>query len=96
MSYSDIRVFLGLETKSLTSIGSQIEIGYVFRRYIRLTSTNDDFDLGDTLMLRAALNYSRVCPRTGGRVVSSAAKTHLHSGSWRVFVGLDHTLRIFG
>jgi hypothetical protein len=57
MSYSDIRVFLGLETKSLTLIGSQIEIGYVFRRYIRLTSTDDNFDLGDTLMLRAALNY---------------------------------------
>jgi hypothetical protein len=57
MSYSDIRVFLGLETKSLTVIGSQIEIGYVFNRYIRLTSTDTNFDLGDTLMVRAALNY---------------------------------------
>jgi hypothetical protein len=57
MSYSDIRVFLGLETKSLTLIGSQIEIGYVFHRYIRLTSTNDNFDVADTLMVRAALNY---------------------------------------
>ena len=57
MSYSDIRVFLGLERKTLTFIGSQIEIGYVFHRYIRLASTNDNFDLGDTLMARAALNY---------------------------------------
>jgi hypothetical protein len=57
MSYSDIRVFLGLETRSITTIGSQIEIGYVFHRYIRLTSTDNNFDLGDTVMVRAALNY---------------------------------------
>jgi hypothetical protein len=57
MSYSDIRVFLGLEKKAINAIGSQIEIGYVFHRYIRLTSTDTNFDLGDTLMVRAALNY---------------------------------------
>ena len=57
MSYSDIRVFLGLEDRTIVGLGSQIEIGYVFHRYIRLTSTDDNFDLGDTLMVRAALNY---------------------------------------
>ncbi len=57
MSYSDIRVFLGLESKSITFLGWQAEIGYVFHRYIRLTSTNDNYDVGDTLMARAALNY---------------------------------------
>jgi hypothetical protein len=57
MSYSDIRVFLGLENRTIVGIGSQIEIGYVFHRYIRLTSTDTNFDLGDTLMVRAAINY---------------------------------------
>jgi hypothetical protein len=57
MSYSDIRVFLGLENRTITGIGSQFEIGYVFHRYIRLTSTDTNFDLGETLMARAALNY---------------------------------------
>ncbi len=57
MSYSDIRVFLGVETKLIKTVGSQFEIGYVFHRYIRLTSTDTNFDLGDTLMVRAALNY---------------------------------------
>ncbi len=57
MSYSDIRVFLGLENRTIVGLGSQIELGYVFHRYIRLTSTDTNFDLGDTLMVRAALNY---------------------------------------
>jgi hypothetical protein len=57
MSYSDIRIFLGLEDRTIIGIGSQVEIGYVFHRYIRLTSTDTNFDLGDTLMVRAALNY---------------------------------------
>jgi hypothetical protein len=57
MSYSDWRLYLGLETKSITTISSHIEIGYVFHRYIRLTSTGDDMFVGDTLMARAGLNY---------------------------------------
>jgi hypothetical protein len=57
MSYSDVRIFLGLENRTIIGLGSQIEIGYVFNRYIRLTSTNDNFDVNPTLMVRAALNY---------------------------------------
>ena len=57
MSYSDIRAFLGLENRTIVGLGSQVEVGYVFHRYIRLTSTDTNFDLGDTLMVRAALNY---------------------------------------
>ena len=57
MSYSDIRVFLGLETKSLECLSSHIEVGYVFNRYIRLTSTDNDVYFGDTLMVRAGVNY---------------------------------------
>jgi len=57
MSYSDIRVFLGLENRAIVGLGSQIEIGYVFHRYIHLTSTDTNFDLGETLMVRAGLNY---------------------------------------
>jgi hypothetical protein len=57
MSYSDWRVFAGLETKSITVVNSHIEVGYVFHRYIRLTSTNTDVFFGDTLMVRAGVNY---------------------------------------
>jgi hypothetical protein len=57
MSYSDWRVFAGLETKSLRTLSSHVEIGYVFHRYIRLTSTGDDDFVGNTLMARAGVNY---------------------------------------
>ena len=57
MSYSDIRVYLGLENRTIVGLGSQIEIGYAFKRYIRLTSTDSNFDLGDTLMVRAGLSF---------------------------------------
>ena len=39
MSYSDIRVYVGLETRSITTVSSHVELGYVFNRYIRLQST---------------------------------------------------------
>ncbi len=57
MSYSDWRVYAGLETRSITTIGSFIEVGYVFHRTIRLSSTGDDVEFGDTLMARAGLNF---------------------------------------
>ena len=57
MSYSDIRVYLGLENRTLVGLGTQLEIGYVFHRYIRLASTDSNFDVGDTLMARAIVNY---------------------------------------
>jgi hypothetical protein len=57
MSYSDWRVYLGMETRTIVGISSQIEIGYVFGRYIRLQSTDSHFDVGDTLMVRAGLNF---------------------------------------
>jgi hypothetical protein len=57
MSYSDWRVFLGMETKSLVMLGSFIEVGYVFHRTIRLTSTDDSVEFGNTLMARAGVYY---------------------------------------
>jgi len=57
MSYSDWRVFLGMETKSLVWLGSFIEVGYVFHRTIRLTSIGNDVDFGDTVMARAGVYY---------------------------------------
>ncbi len=58
MSYSDWRVFLGMETKSRCFIPStQIEIGYVFHRRIHLASIGEDVDVGNTLMVRAGLHY---------------------------------------
>jgi hypothetical protein len=58
MSYSDWRVFLGLENRTIHGIpGSQIEIGYVFHRRIHLSSTGDDVDVGNTAMVRAGLNF---------------------------------------
>ena len=58
MSYSDWRVFLGLENRAINGIpGSQIEVGYVFNRRIRLASIGSDVDVGDTLMVRGGVNY---------------------------------------
>lgn len=57
MSYSDWRVYLGLETKSLVCLGSFVEVGYVFHRRIRLSSTGNDVDVGDTLMVRAGVYF---------------------------------------
>ncbi len=57
MSYSDWRVFAGIERRSLFDLNAHIEVGYVFHRYIRLTSTGDNFDVGNTLMVRAGVNY---------------------------------------
>ncbi len=57
MSYSDWRVFLGIETRSIRMASSQIEVGYVFHRRIRLESLGDDFDVGTTLMVRGGLSF---------------------------------------
>jgi len=57
MSYSDWRLYIGLETKSITMLSSHIEVGYVFHRTIRLTSTGDDVGVGNTLMARAGISY---------------------------------------
>ncbi|MEI8374644.1 MAG: hypothetical protein WCJ35_17600 [Planctomycetota bacterium] len=58
MSYSDWRIFLGMETKSLVSLSSFfIEVGYVFHRRIHLASIGEDVDVGNTLMVRAGLHY---------------------------------------
>jgi hypothetical protein len=58
MSYGDWRVFTGLETKSIGLLcGTFIEAGYVFHRLIRLTSSGDDTQVGNTAMVRAGLNY---------------------------------------
>ena len=57
MSYSDWRLFLGVETKSLVGLSSHIEIGYVFHRYIRLASTENNYFVDNTLMARAGVNF---------------------------------------
>ena len=57
MSYSDWRLFLGLENRTIAGLSSHIEIGYVFHRRIHLSSTGNDVDVGDTLMARAGVNY---------------------------------------
>jgi hypothetical protein len=57
MSYGDWRVFLGIETKSIVSFGSFLEAGFVFHRLIRLSSTGEDTQVGNTAMVRAGLNY---------------------------------------
>ncbi len=57
MSYGDWRVFLGMETKSLVLFSSFVEAGYVFHRLIRLSSTGDDTQVGNTAMVRAGVSF---------------------------------------
>jgi hypothetical protein len=58
MSYSDWRIYLGIENRTIHQIpGLQVEVGYVFHRRIRLSTIGEDVDVGDTVMVRAALNY---------------------------------------
>jgi hypothetical protein len=57
MSYGDWRVYLGTETRTIEGISSHIEFGYVFHRLIRLSSTGDDTQVGNTAMVRAGVNY---------------------------------------
>ncbi len=58
--YNDIRVFLGLEwkpTAGLSGLEGRVELGYVFQRELFYRSTQQRFDLEETLMLRAGLRY---------------------------------------
>ena len=57
MSYGDWRVFAGVETRTIRGLSSHIEAGYVFHRIIRLSSTGEDTQVGNTAMVRAGLNY---------------------------------------
>jgi hypothetical protein len=57
MSYGDWRVFLGMESKSLVFLSSFLETGFVFHRLIRLSSTGDNVQVGNTAMVRAGLSY---------------------------------------
>ena len=57
MSYGDWRVFMGLENRDITSFGSFIEAGFVFHRLIRLSSTGENMQVGNTAMVRAGLNF---------------------------------------
>jgi len=56
-TYSDWRLILGLETKSVTGRRWLLEAGYVFNRQLEYDSGPGDFDPGDTAMLRAGLTF---------------------------------------
>lgn len=57
MSYSDWRVFLGLDDRCIRVFSTFIEAGYVFHRTIRLSSTDVDTQVGNTAMVRAGLYF---------------------------------------
>ena len=49
--------FSGWRLAPLTGIGSHIEVGYVFHRLIRLSSTGENTQVGNTAMVRAGVNF---------------------------------------
>jgi hypothetical protein len=61
VDYNDIRVYLGLEWKpceGVRGLSGHVEIGYVFdRELVRAGGPPNEYDLGDTLMLRGGIVY---------------------------------------
>jgi len=53
----DFRLLLGVETKVPSGIGRRLELGYVFGRRIEFDSSEPDFKLRDTLLLRVGASY---------------------------------------
>ena len=57
LDYTDIRVLLGMEFKAPQGWNGHVEVGYVFDRKINFASDGPDFNLGNTLMLRAGFGF---------------------------------------
>jgi hypothetical protein len=57
LTYSDLRVILGLERRVLFGIDYRLEAAYVFARKLKYESSGPDLVPSDTLMLRAGLTY---------------------------------------
>jgi hypothetical protein len=54
---SDDRILLGMERKVIGGASSKVEIGYVFNRRVRYTSSTPDFWPDSTVLLRCGLTY---------------------------------------
>jgi hypothetical protein len=57
LTIRDWRVYLGIERKRDGGAGHRLEVGYVFSRDIRFDSPRPDYQIGDTLMLRAGIDF---------------------------------------
>jgi hypothetical protein len=56
-TFSDYRILVGLEEKTLDGLSGRVELGYVFGRKVDYSSATPDFDPGDTLLARVGLSY---------------------------------------
>jgi hypothetical protein len=57
-AYRDFRALLGIERKIIGGLSSRAEVGYVFRREIKIASSGpDETDLDGTYLLRVGLIY---------------------------------------
>ncbi len=57
MTLRDWRIYLGLQRKRPGGAGHHLEVGYVFSRQIQFESGIPDYHSGDTIMLRAGIEY---------------------------------------
>jgi hypothetical protein len=53
----DWRLYLGIERRRDGGAGHRIEVGYVFSRDVRFDSATPDYQTGDTIMLRAGVDF---------------------------------------
>lgn len=53
----DYRLLLGIETKVPSGLDRRVEVGYIFGRTIEFDSSQPDFELRDTLLLRVGASY---------------------------------------
>jgi hypothetical protein len=53
----DCRLIFGIERKKIQGFGAKLEIGYVFSRRILYSGNTPEFDPGDTILLRAGVQY---------------------------------------
>ncbi len=57
ISYSDLRLILGMEQRATDGPTFRVEAGYVFARRVEFSSGAPNFDPGDAFMIRGALAF---------------------------------------
>ena len=57
VTYNDLRLIGGVETKHTNGMVSQFEIGYVFNRKLEYLSNNGNYDISPTGMIRYQLTF---------------------------------------
>jgi hypothetical protein len=57
LTYSDLRLILGLERRVLFDVDYRLELAYVFARKVEYNSPSPSFDPSDTVMVRVGATY---------------------------------------